>query len=274
MPIVVQLARQLYTLRLDELKKAINEDEEKFLSLVAEIDDIRAGKWDNQLLGLSTTSETNSPLKEVESANSSTVIESTTPAITTTTPQTESLNSDTITASTYPIVPTNTSDKQQYSPPSGENLEKLAEQEIAAEEAKRVEIENIGNETRDVRKEDVPPITIEEQKKIIMENEENIPTTTTTISQNQDATTPNSEISPEEKELTTIPEIKQVSPSTYSDVENNKEQKSETVSLKRHLDENEGIEVSDLKRQKTDRQPSSIAESVAGKISQMFVFKA
>lgn len=273
MPIVVQLARQLYTLRLDELKKAINEDEEKFLSLVAEIDDIRAGKWDNQLLGLPTTSETNSPLKEVESANSSTVIESTTPAITTTTPQIESLNSDTITTSTYPIVPTNTSDKQQYSPPSGENLEKLAEQEIAAEEAKRVEIENIGNETRDVRKEDVPPITIEEQKKIIMENEENIPTTTT-ISQNQDATTPNSEISPEEKELTTIPETKQVSPSTYSDVENNKEQKSETVSLKRHLDDNEGIEVSDLKRQKIDRQPSSIAESVAGKISQMFVFKA
>ncbi|KAI8643809.1 Bromodomain-containing protein [Parasitella parasitica] len=57
MPAVVQLARHLYNLRLDELKKAINEDEEKFLSLVAEIDDIRAGKWDNQLLGLSSTSE-------------------------------------------------------------------------------------------------------------------------------------------------------------------------------------------------------------------------
>ncbi|KAI9487323.1 MAG: hypothetical protein EXX96DRAFT_473998 [Benjaminiella poitrasii] len=50
MPVVVQLARQLYNLRLEELKKAISEDEEKFLMLVSEIDDIRAGKWDDKLL--------------------------------------------------------------------------------------------------------------------------------------------------------------------------------------------------------------------------------
>lgn len=61
MPTVVRIARELYALRLEELKKAISEDEEKFLILVSEIDDIRAGKWDNQLLGLPET-----PLKEEE----------------------------------------------------------------------------------------------------------------------------------------------------------------------------------------------------------------
>ncbi|CEG80365.1 hypothetical protein RMATCC62417_14715 [Rhizopus microsporus] len=50
MPVVVRLARQLYTQRLEELKKEISEDEEKFLALVSEIEEIRAGKWDNQLL--------------------------------------------------------------------------------------------------------------------------------------------------------------------------------------------------------------------------------
>ncbi|KAI8987517.1 hypothetical protein BDF20DRAFT_813318 [Mycotypha africana] len=50
MPVVVQIARQLYTTRLEELKKAIHDDEEKFLILVNEIDEIRAGKWDQRLL--------------------------------------------------------------------------------------------------------------------------------------------------------------------------------------------------------------------------------
>ncbi|KAI8053670.1 Bromodomain-containing protein [Gilbertella persicaria] len=50
MPIVVQIARQLYALRLEELKIALAEDEQKFMTLVAEIDDIRAGKWDDQLM--------------------------------------------------------------------------------------------------------------------------------------------------------------------------------------------------------------------------------
>ncbi|KAI8338793.1 hypothetical protein EDC96DRAFT_487483 [Choanephora cucurbitarum] len=49
MPPVVRLARQLYALRLEELKKALAEDEEKFMTLVSEIDDIRAGKWDDEL---------------------------------------------------------------------------------------------------------------------------------------------------------------------------------------------------------------------------------
>lgn len=50
MPPVVKLARQLYMQRMEELKRAIKEDEDKFLAIVAEIDEIRAGKWDEKLL--------------------------------------------------------------------------------------------------------------------------------------------------------------------------------------------------------------------------------
>lgn len=70
MPPVVQIARELYTLRLEELKKAISEDEEKFLQLVTEIDEIRAGKWDDQLLGLpkeqTTSSNITTPSTDAE----------------------------------------------------------------------------------------------------------------------------------------------------------------------------------------------------------------
>ncbi|KAG1452861.1 hypothetical protein G6F56_007711 [Rhizopus delemar] len=50
MPVVVKLARQLYSLRLEEIQQAISKDEETFLKLVTEIEDIRAGKLDNQLM--------------------------------------------------------------------------------------------------------------------------------------------------------------------------------------------------------------------------------
>ncbi|KAI8986040.1 hypothetical protein BDB01DRAFT_787469 [Pilobolus umbonatus] len=50
MPAVVQLARKLYSMRIDELKKQIGEDEEEFLALLSEIEDIHAGKWDDRLL--------------------------------------------------------------------------------------------------------------------------------------------------------------------------------------------------------------------------------
>jgi bromodomain-containing protein 8 len=52
MPVVVRLARQLYALRMEELKQAIQQDEDKFLLLVSEIDDIRSGKWDTKLMKL------------------------------------------------------------------------------------------------------------------------------------------------------------------------------------------------------------------------------
>ncbi|KAF8944240.1 Bromodomain-containing protein 8 [Haplosporangium gracile] len=48
-PSVVKLAGQLYNQRILEIKALIRKDEERFRALVAELDDIRQGKWDNQL---------------------------------------------------------------------------------------------------------------------------------------------------------------------------------------------------------------------------------
>ncbi|KAF9183176.1 hypothetical protein BGZ51_004203 [Haplosporangium sp. Z 767] len=49
MPSVVKLAGQLYNQRILEIKEQIRKDEERFRALVAELDDIRQGKWDSQL---------------------------------------------------------------------------------------------------------------------------------------------------------------------------------------------------------------------------------
>lgn len=241
MPVVVQLARQLYTLRLEELKKAINEDEEKFLTLVTEIDDIRAGKWDNQLLGLPATSEDNGLSKEAESAN--TPNGSVDATATTASAQPEAADTDTRAAPSTEA--SNTSDKQPSPLPSGETMTKLAEQEIAAEEAAKVETENKENETRDVRKEDVPPISTEAQQKEMTPTESNPVPLDDTV-----------------EESSTLPDDKLTSPKS----EEHHEQGNESVSMKRHSDENEGIEVPDSKRQKVDTQAPSIVDSVAGKL--------
>ncbi|KAF7725042.1 hypothetical protein EC973_000449 [Apophysomyces ossiformis] len=68
MPSVVKLARKFYTQRIDELKNAIKEDEEKFMNIVSEIDDIRSGRWDKSLTetlksrGIVDNSVTNTPV--------------------------------------------------------------------------------------------------------------------------------------------------------------------------------------------------------------------
>ncbi|CAO3645670.1 unnamed protein product [Cunninghamella echinulata] len=49
MPNVVKLARQLYKQRVEDLKQSIKEDEEQFMKLMSEIDDIKSGAWDNKL---------------------------------------------------------------------------------------------------------------------------------------------------------------------------------------------------------------------------------
>ncbi|KAI1315787.1 Bromodomain-containing protein 8 [Mortierella claussenii] len=48
-PTVVKLAGQLYHQRILEIKALIRKDEERFRALVAELDEIRQGKWDSQL---------------------------------------------------------------------------------------------------------------------------------------------------------------------------------------------------------------------------------
>lgn len=45
----MKLAGQLYNQRILEIKSLIRKDEERFRELVAELDDIRQGKWDDQL---------------------------------------------------------------------------------------------------------------------------------------------------------------------------------------------------------------------------------
>ncbi|KAK4511584.1 Protein ssh4 [Mucor velutinosus] len=246
MPVVVQLARQLYTLRLEELKKAINEDEEKFLTLIAEIDDIRAGKWDNQLLGLSATLEEKALLKEADSTNTP---NGAIDMATTASPQPETMeNSKQATPSAEA---SSTSDKQQSPLPSGETMEKLAEQETEAEEAAKVETENVENETRDVRKEDAPPISTDEQQKEMAAIENNpVPSDDTILA------------------ASTVAKSTAASDSIQTALgsEEHREQRDETISLKRHSDENEGIEVPDLKRQKVDNQAPFIVDSVAEKL--------
>ncbi|KAI9303522.1 hypothetical protein BJ944DRAFT_101408 [Cunninghamella echinulata] len=49
MPNVVKLARQLYKQRVEDLKRSIKEDEEQFMKLISEIDDIKSGAWDSKL---------------------------------------------------------------------------------------------------------------------------------------------------------------------------------------------------------------------------------
>ncbi|CAO3647520.1 unnamed protein product [Mucor fragilis] len=242
MPVVVQLARQLYTLRLEELKKAINEDEEKFLTLVAEIDDIRAGKWDNQLLGLPATVEEQALSTEATSADTP---NGTIDTATTASAQPETTETD---KQAVPSVEaSNTSDKQPSPLPSGEAMEKLAHEKIAAEEAAKVETENLENETRDIRQEDAPPISTEgqqqQQQKEMAAIQNHAPSS--------DDTVPSASTMPENQETTLRSE----------------EHHEQTVSLKRQLDDEEGMEMPDLKRQKVDSHTPSMVDAVAEKLS-------
>ncbi|KAG0165449.1 hypothetical protein DFQ28_008998 [Apophysomyces sp. BC1034] len=72
MPTVVKLAKQLYTKRVEELQNAIRHDEDAFMGLVAEIDDIRSGRWDTKLENfLPITTSTISVENPLPSATSS-----------------------------------------------------------------------------------------------------------------------------------------------------------------------------------------------------------
>ncbi|GAA5815386.1 hypothetical protein MFLAVUS_008894 [Mucor flavus] len=127
MPTVVRIARELYALRLEELKKAISEDEEKFLILVSEIDDIRAGKWDNQLLGLPET-----PLKEEEE-------------------ETEAEKDELQVSNEEPAV--------SNEEPAVSNEE--PDDELMSEEQSKLEADNLENETRNVREVTPEPVTMD-----------------------------------------------------------------------------------------------------------------
>ncbi|OBZ85956.1 Bromodomain-containing protein 8 [Choanephora cucurbitarum] len=79
MPVVVRLAKQLYIQRVDEIKKSIQKDQDEFNQLATEIDEIKAGKWDMQLIPADvqfstshfkrTTEESSRALKRVRVEN-------------------------------------------------------------------------------------------------------------------------------------------------------------------------------------------------------------
>ncbi|KAI9263581.1 hypothetical protein EDC94DRAFT_584150 [Helicostylum pulchrum] len=124
MPTVVRIARELYALRLEELKKAISEDEEKFLILVSEMDDIRAGKWDNQLLGLPEP-----PLKEEEEEEIGEKEE-----------ETETEKDELQVSNEEPAV---------------------SNEELMSEEQRKLEADNLENEARHVREVTPEPVTMD-----------------------------------------------------------------------------------------------------------------
>ncbi|CAO3594715.1 unnamed protein product [Absidia cylindrospora] len=63
MPNVVKLARQLYFQRVEELKKFIKEDEDRFMTILSEIDDIKSGAWDSKLSNETGGQLPSTPLK-------------------------------------------------------------------------------------------------------------------------------------------------------------------------------------------------------------------
>lgn len=149
MPTVVRIARELYALRLEELKKAINQDEEKFLHLISEIDDIRAGKWDNQLLGLPET-----PLKEEEQPQQQ--------------PQQELKVEETENEPNLDLneKETNLEEKAQQQQQRELSEVEDAQDEIEAEERRKVEADNLEEESRQIREATPDPVidtTLEQQ---------------------------------------------------------------------------------------------------------------
>ncbi|KAI8376562.1 uncharacterized protein BYT42DRAFT_575062 [Radiomyces spectabilis] len=84
MPSVVKLARRLYMQRMDEVKMAIKQDEDQFMAVVSEIDDIRSGRWDNKLKDiLQQKSSETVPVIEQPSETTTPVEPSLTPSHTT-----------------------------------------------------------------------------------------------------------------------------------------------------------------------------------------------
>lgn len=48
-PVVVRLARQLYTERVEEIKSKMNKQQQEFNQLAVEINAIKSGEWNEQL---------------------------------------------------------------------------------------------------------------------------------------------------------------------------------------------------------------------------------
>ncbi|KAJ8659136.1 hypothetical protein O0I10_005175 [Lichtheimia ornata] len=113
---VVKLAKQLYTQRVSELKRDLEETNAKYSTLTHEIEEIRAGKWDDRLLAnagrqdtTSAPSSTTSPTRD----NDTTMQEA--DATPTTTVKTEPMDTtnDTTTTTTPSMNETNASKERE-----------------------------------------------------------------------------------------------------------------------------------------------------------------
>lgn len=246
MPVVVQLARELYTLRLEELQKAVAEDEEKFLILVSEIDEIRAGKWDNQLLGLDESSALSTSATNTPSAAATTAAEIETSALNTPLDESElstSMNpspatEDVPTTTTVSASEDTSEEQAQQSEEllTKEELEENAEKDRVQEEQEKMEADNEENETRGVKESDVTPINEESSFETAANGEEK---TSKEIEQRQEV---------------------------RAEMDSNKEQEQEKeypVSNKRHLDDRDALEEPELKRQRMENTLSAIPESIS-----------
>ncbi|KAF7731195.1 hypothetical protein EC973_000610 [Apophysomyces ossiformis] len=65
LPTVVELAKKLHVRRVQELQKAIRQDEAALMGLVSEIDEIRSGRWDANLANMVPTP---TPAEEIPSS--------------------------------------------------------------------------------------------------------------------------------------------------------------------------------------------------------------
>ncbi|KAI7900471.1 uncharacterized protein BX663DRAFT_158061 [Cokeromyces recurvatus] len=287
MPVVVQLARQLYNLRLEELKKAIKEDEDKILNLVTEIDDIRAGKWDDKLLSSvkdsqnSTDIQSNEEEEEEDPINTHTIKEEVNTQAESdvmTNTQSTSLpitNSSPIPISitTEPALDTNHStsvlvDKEEQQKPN-------ADDQSINEEKNQVEKENakvVRQEDTSTAIEQSEEVTPETRKEDDNKNEikfETVKRLESVITGEAESLAPIiGSIEKEDHEIKKV-SIPEINITTSSQTNNNelvqtikKEQEEISESRKRQPENVDNRDEPNLKRQKTEDLNTSITETL------------
>ncbi|KAI7878484.1 hypothetical protein K492DRAFT_208970 [Lichtheimia hyalospora FSU 10163] len=176
---VVKLAKQLYTQRVSELKRDLEETNAKYSTLTHEIEEIRAGKWDDRLLAkaghqdtTSAPSSTTSPARD----NDTTMQEADTTSTTVKTEPMDTAN-DNITPS---ISDSNISKEQEIKQEPSESTPMVAPSESSAIQSSSVEpISEVPQNTSATEKVD-EAIGDNAKVPISMPSPSVIPTTTTT----------------------------------------------------------------------------------------------
>lgn len=234
MPVVVRIARDLYSLRLEELKKAISEDEEKFLTLVSEIDEIRAGKWDNQLLGLPETTTT--PATETKEGEKQ--------------PEPPAAAAAAETAAEAPATTINVDETAALE--KGETFEDASETLVQQEEEMKIEADNLEEEMRNIKETDTP-LSATPSPQLPEPTEKSSLTPSETVSTLAEAAEkPSVEEDAAENNLS----------ETAATADDKVEEEQTTHPLKRGADDTDVSEEPSLKRQRTEELPESATPEV------------